>query len=98
LPPELHILEASMGKANFDTPDGEDIDIDADDVVELHSGEEEGTTVIELDDGSEVVVVATQLEIAAELGLDPLEYISAEDDDDSIEDLVDQADEPDEDE
>ena len=78
-----------MARANFDTPDGEDIDIESDDVIQLFAGEEEGTTVIELEDGSEVVVVATQLEVAAELGLDPLEYVGPEDDDESLEELVD---------
>jgi hypothetical protein len=86
-----------MARANFDTPDGEDIDIESDDVIQLFAGEEEGTTLIELEDGSEVVVVATQLEVAAELGLDPLEYVSPEDDDESLEELVDDADVEDED-
>lgn len=78
-----------MARANFDTPDGEDIDIDSDDVAHLSLGQEEGTTLIELEDGSEVVVVATQLEVAAELGLNPLDYVDPEDDDESLEDLVD---------
>ena len=81
-----------MARANFDTPDGEDIDIDSDDVVQLAPGEEEGTTVIELEDGSEVVVVATQVEVAAELGLNPLDYVDPEDDDESLEDLIDDRD------
>jgi hypothetical protein len=80
-----------MVRVNFDTPDGEDIDIESEEVVRLTLGEEEGTTVIELED-SEVVVVATQLEVAAELGLNPLDYIDAEDDDESIEGLVDDSD------
>ena len=78
-----------MSRANFDTPDGEDIDIDSDDVAHLSLGQEEGTTLIELEDGSEVLVVATQLEVAAELGLNPLDYVDPEDDDESLEDLVD---------
>jgi hypothetical protein len=82
-----------MPRANFDTPDGEDIDIESEEVVQLLPGEEVGTTVIELEDGSEVIVVATQLEVAAELGLDPLEYVSLEDDDDSLDDLEDAGDE-----
>jgi hypothetical protein len=80
-----------MVRVNFDTPDGDDIDIDSEEVVRLTLGEEEGTTVIELEDG-EVVVAATQLEVAAELGLNPLDYINAEDDDESIEGLVDDGD------
>ena len=89
-----------MPRANFDTPDGEDIDIDSDDVVHLSLGQEEGTTLIEMEDGSEILVVATQLEVAAELGLNPLDYVDPEDDDESLEDLVDkrgEGDEPDED-
>jgi hypothetical protein len=80
---------ATMPRANFDMPDGEDIDIDSDDVVHLLLGPEEGTTLIEMEDGSEIVVVATQLEVAAELGLNPLDYVDPEDDDESLEDLVD---------
>jgi hypothetical protein len=83
--------EREMVRVNFDTPDGDDIDIDSEEVVRLTLGEEEGTTVIELED-SEVVVAATQLEVAAELGLNPLDYINAEDDDESIEGLVDDGD------
>lgn len=82
-----------MPTASFETPDADDVDIDSDEVVQLTLGEEEGTTVIELEDGSEVIVVATQLEVAAELGLNPLEYVSPEDDDESLEDLVEDADE-----
>ena len=78
-----------MPRANFDTPDGEDIDIDSDDVLHLSLGQEEGTTLIEMEDGSEIVVIATQLEVAAELGLNPLDYVDPEDDDESLEDLVD---------
>jgi hypothetical protein len=69
-----------MAEASFDTPDGDDVTIDPENVSQLRAGEEEGTAVIELDDGSEVVVVATLLEVAAELGLDPLDYISSDDD------------------
>jgi len=79
-----------MPRANFDTPDGEDIDIDSDEVVHLSLGREEGTTLIEMDDGSEIMVVATQVEVAAELGLNPLDYVDPEDDDESLEDLVDE--------
>lgn len=82
-----------MPTASFETPDADDVDIDSDEVVQLTLGEEEGTTVIELEDGSEVIVVATQLEVAAELGLNPLEHVSPEDDDESLEDLVEDADE-----
>lgn len=80
-----------MARASFETPDGEEIDIDSDDVVHLSAGAEEGTTVIELEDGDEVVVVATQLEVAAEFGLNPLDYIDPDDDDESLEEFVDEA-------
>lgn len=86
-----------MGKATFETPDGDDVQINSDDVVHLGQGKEEETTLIELEDGTEVTVVATELEVAAELGLNPLEYIDPEDDDESIEELVDEDDEDDED-
>ncbi|HET9628187.1 MAG TPA: hypothetical protein VFP14_01760 [Novosphingobium sp.] len=86
-----------MGKATFETPDGDDIEVNSDDVVHLGQGKEEETTLIELEDGSEITVVATELEVAAELGLNPLEYIDPEDDDESIEELVDEDDEDDED-
>ena len=77
-------------RANFDTPDGEDVDIDSEDVVHLSAGEEEGTTIIELEDGEEIVVAATQLEVAAELGLNPLDYVDPDEDDESLEDLIDE--------
>lgn len=77
-----------MAQATFETPEGDDIEIDADDVVHIKSGPEPGTTLIELEDGDEIVVVATELEVAAELELNPLEVIDPEDDDESIEALV----------
>jgi hypothetical protein len=58
----------TMPRASFETTDEEDIEIDSEDVVQLGLGDEEGTTLIELEDGTEVIVVATQLEVAAELG------------------------------
>ena len=84
-----------MPRVSFETPDGEDIDIDSEDVIRIGAGEEAGTTVLELEDGEEVVVVATQLEVAAELGLNPLEYVEPEEDDESLEDLVDEAEDED---
>lgn len=84
-----------MGKAMFETPDDEDVEVDSDEVVRLSPGKEEGTTVIELESEQEVVVIGTRLEVAADLGLNPLEYIDAEDDDESIEDLVEDDDEDD---
>ena len=85
-----------MGKATFETLDGEEIELNSEEVIHLAQGAEEETTLIELEDGSEVTVVATELEVAAELGLNPLEYIDP-DDDESIEELVDEEDEDDED-
>ncbi|MFC0205865.1 hypothetical protein [Novosphingobium soli] len=82
-----------MPKAMFETPDGEEVEIDSEDVVHLAPGDEEETTIVELDDGEEVVVVATQLEVAADLGLNPLEFIDAEDDDESIEGLIEEEEE-----
>lgn len=80
-----------MDRASFDTPDGEDIEIDTEEVVRIYAGEEGGTTVIELEDGNEVTVAATQLEVVAELGLNPLEFIDPEYDDESMEDPIDEA-------
>ncbi|WP_298196019.1 hypothetical protein [Novosphingobium sp.] len=78
-----------MGKATFETPAGQDIEVDSDEVVRLAPGKDDGTSIVELDDEGELVVIGTALEVAAELGLNPLECIDAEDDDESIEDLVD---------
>jgi len=79
-----------MTTATFETPDGDDIKIDGDEVVQLTVGQEDETTVIELDNGDEVTVVATQLEVAAALGLNPLEFVDQDDDDESLERLVDE--------
>jgi hypothetical protein len=56
--------------------------------VRIAAGIEEETTLIELEDGDEILVYATQLEVIAELGLNPLEYIDPAEDDVSIEALV----------
>lgn len=77
-----------MPVASFDTPDGEEVEIDSDQVVSLRLGPDPDTTLVELDDGDDLVVVGSQLEIAAELELNPLEFIDPEDDDESIEGLV----------
>lgn len=82
-------------KATFETPDGDEVEIDADDFFRMRAGEEPETTIIELEDGEEITVVATEVEVAAELGLNPLEFVDPEDDDESIEALV-EGDEPDE--
>jgi hypothetical protein len=76
-----------MPIAIFESPDGDDIEVDSDEVVAIRPGEEEGTVTIELDDGSELTVVATELEAVADLGLDPLEFVTSEDhDEDDVED------------
>jgi len=66
-------------KAIFETPEGEDIEIDSEDVVGIRPGELEETTVIELDDDEEVTVVAGKLEAIATLGLDPLDHVELDD-------------------
>lgn len=68
-----------MPKSIFETPEGEDIEIDSEDVVGIRPGEDEDTTVIELDDDEEVIVVATKLEAIAALRLDPLEHVELDD-------------------
>jgi len=77
-----------MPTATFETPNGENVEIDSSEVTKLRLGTEEETVIIEFEDGSEVTVVSTELEVAADLGLNPLEVIDAEDDDESIESLV----------
>lgn len=57
-------------------------------MTQLSVGQEEGTTLIELEDGSKDEVVATQLEVEAELDLNSLDYVDPKDDDISLEDLV----------
>lgn len=74
-----------MPIATFETPEGDDVEIDADELTAIRPGAEADTVTVELDDGSEVIVVATELEVAAELGLDPVE-IAAEDDDEDGDD------------
>jgi hypothetical protein len=79
-----------MPVATFETPDGEEVDVNSDDVIHIRLGPDPDTTLIELEDGEEIVVVASELEVAAELELNPLEVIDPEDDDESIEGLVDE--------
>jgi hypothetical protein len=86
------IEDTAMPLATFETLEGEDVEIDSDDVVRIKPGPELETTLIELDDGDEIVVVATELEVAAELELNPLEVIEPEDDDESIEALIEESD------
>jgi len=78
-----------MPIAKFETPDGDEIEVDPADVVNISEGREDETTIIELDDGDEVVVVATRLEVAAELGLDPLDFVDPDEDDEPTEEYDD---------
>lgn len=70
-----------MPIAKFETPEGDEVEVDPADVVNISEGAEDETTTIELDSGEEITVVATRLEAAAELGLDPLDFVDADDDD-----------------
>ena len=77
-----------MPNAKFTTTSGQEIEIDPGEVVHLAQGPDEDTTVIELDSGKKVTVEATELEVAGDLGLNPLDFVAPEDDDESIQDLV----------
>jgi hypothetical protein len=69
-----------MAKAMFETPEGDDVEVDSDEVSSVRRGDEEETVVIELDDGTELIVVASAREVAADLGLDPSDLRDPEDD------------------
>lgn len=79
-----------MTVSTFETPEGEEIEIDGDDVVSVKAGKESETTVVELEDGDQLIVAGGKLEVIAELDLDPLVYDDPEeeyeDPDDSIDD------------
>lgn len=81
-----------MPTATFETPDGDEIQVDASDVVDLAAGKAPGTTIIDLDDGEEIIVVATRRETVAALDLNPLDFVDLIDEDES-EVLVDDGDE-----
>lgn len=70
-----------MTVSTFETPDGDEIEIDGDDVVSVKVGKESETTIIELEDGDEIVVAAGKLEVIAELDLDSLVHDDPEEDD-----------------
>ncbi|WP_159979407.1 MULTISPECIES: hypothetical protein [unclassified Novosphingobium] len=72
-----------MTVSTFETPDGDEIEIDGDDVVGVKVGKESDTTIVELEDGDEIVVAAGKLEVIAELDLDPLLH---DDPDEDVED------------
>lgn len=71
-----------MTVATFETPDGDEIEIDGDDVVSVKVGKETETTVIELEDGDQIIVAAGKLEVIADLDLNPLEYDGVDPDED----------------
>lgn len=73
-------VEREMPRTSFDLPDGDEVEIETAEVVDLFEGENESETIVELDDGSEVTVVATKIEVIAELGLNPLDFFPSGED------------------
>lgn len=82
-----------MPSATFETLEGDEIEVDPAEVVGIAEGTEDDTTIIELDDGQEITVVAAPVEVVAELGLDPLEFLDLDQDEASDEDDEDYEDE-----
>lgn len=78
-----------MTVSTFETPDGDEIEIDGDDVVSVKAGKQSETTVVELEDGDEIVVAGGKLEVITELDLDPMVYDDPEEDDEDLEDRLD---------
>jgi len=70
-----------MTVSTFETPDGDEIEIDGDYVVSVKVGKESDTTIVELDDGDEIIVAASKLEVITELDLDPLLHDDPDEDD-----------------
>lgn len=81
-----------MTVSTFETPEGDEIEIDGDDVVSVKSGKESETTVVELEDGDQIVVAGGKLEVIAELDLDPLVFDDPEEDDQDPDDALDDGD------
>ncbi|TCM14405.1 hypothetical protein EDF56_11350 [Novosphingobium sp. PhB165] len=67
-----------MAKFMFETPDGDEVMVNSMQVVALVEGRDDQVTIIELEDGEEVSVLATRQEVVAHLDLDPLEFLSGE--------------------
>ncbi|WP_395396340.1 hypothetical protein WBP07_20795 (plasmid) [Novosphingobium sp. BL-8A] len=67
-----------MPKYTFETPDGEEVEINSINVVDLVEGRDDQVTVLELQDGNEIAVLATREEVVSYLDLDPLQYLSGE--------------------
>lgn len=81
-----------MTVSTFETPEGDEIEIDGDDGVSVKSGKESETTVVELEDGDQIVVAGGKLEVIAELDLDPLVFDDPEEDDQDPDDALDDSD------
>ncbi|TCM20578.1 hypothetical protein EDF56_102239 [Novosphingobium sp. PhB165] len=73
-----------MPKFTFETPDGDEVQVNSVDVVDLTEGRDDQITVIEMEDGDEITVVATRQEVVTHLDLDPLKFLSGEYDADEL--------------
>lgn len=67
-----------MPKFLFETPDGDEVLVNSVEVVDLGEGRDDQVTVIELEDGEEISVLATRREVVTRLDLDPLQFLSGE--------------------
>ncbi len=67
-----------MPKYMFETPDGDEVEINSVEVVDLAEGRDDQVTIIEMEDGGEVSVLATRREVVTHLDLDPLQFLSGE--------------------
>ncbi len=79
-----------MPKYTFETPDGEEIEVDSINVVDLTEGRDDQVTVLELEDGDEIAVLATRQEVVTYLDLDPLQFLSGEYFDDELPEDIDE--------
>ncbi|WP_395336974.1 hypothetical protein WBP06_21130 [Novosphingobium sp. BL-8H] len=67
-----------MPKYTFETPEGEEIAVNSVDVVDLSEGRDDQVTILEMEDGDEIAVLATRQEVVTYLDLDPLQFLSGE--------------------
>ena len=81
-----------MTKAKFKTLDSVEVEIDGKDVTSMSPGTNDASTRVVTKD-EDFVILGTELEIAAALGFNPLDVVAPEDDDASIEELVEEGDE-----
>lgn len=81
-----------MPIATFETPDGDEIEINSDDVIRIAPGDEDETAVVELDDGDELTVVALPRRAAAALGLNPRDVIDADEEEEEDDELAEEDD------